>query len=142
MKKRKSSQAGFTLFEIMIVVGIIIVLAGATIFKIKGNLEVAKTIQVENDINAITTQLRTYDLFSMSLPTTEQGLEALVNKPSTPPVPRRWEQLMAKVPMDPWNTPYVYRNPGSRNPSGFDLFSLGPDKKEGTEDDIGNWDSP
>lgn len=141
MKKRKSSQAGFTLFEIMIVVGIIIVLAGATIFKIKGNLEIARAIQVENDINAITTQLRTYDLFSLSLPTTEQGLQALVDKPSTPPVPRRWERLMASVPIDPWNSPYVYRNPGSRNPGGFDLYSLGPDKKE-SDDDIGNWESP
>ncbi|MDX6766360.1 MAG: type II secretion system major pseudopilin GspG [Candidatus Methylacidiphilales bacterium] len=138
MKKRKSSQAGFTLFEIMIVVGIIVVLAGGVIFKIKGTTEVAKKIQVDNDLNAITTQLRTYELFSLSLPTTEQGLEALVNKPSSPPVPRRWEQLMATLPTDPWNSPYVYRNPGTHNPGSFDLFSLGPDKKE-SDDDIGNW---
>lgn len=140
LRSRKHAR-GFTLFEIMIVVGIIIVLAGATVYKLRGNLDVAKKQRVNSDINAIITQLRTYDLNSLSLPTTEQGLDALVRKPSTPPVPRRWDQLMSEVPLDPWGTPYVYKNPGSRNSSGFDLYSLGPDKKE-SEDDIGNWDEP
>lgn len=141
MKKRHSFQRGFTLFEIMIVVGIIMVLSGATIYKLRGTIDVAKKQRVTGDLNNITTQLRTYDLNSLQLPTTEQGLEALVRKPSTPPVPRRWDQLLSEVPLDPWGTPYVYRNPGIHNPSSFDVFSLGPDKKE-SDDDIGNWDMP
>jgi len=141
MKKRNSFQRGFTLFEIMIVVGIIMVLSGATIYKLRGTIDVAKKQRVTGDLNNIVTQLRTYDLNSLQLPTTEQGLEALVHKPSTPPVPRRWDQLLSEVPLDPWGTPYVYRNPGIHNPSSFDVFSLGPDKKE-SDDDIGNWDMP
>jgi len=142
MKKYKSSRGGFSLVEIMIVIAIIVVLAGAVILKAQGNLIIAKKIQVGNDITAITTQLRTYELYCINLPTTEQGLEALVSRPNTPPVPRRWESLLPSIPLDPWGTPYGYLNPGTRNSAGFDLYSLGPDKKDGTEDDIGNWETP
>lgn len=132
-------SGGFSLFEIMTVLVIIMILAGGVMFKIRGTTEVAKKLQAENDITTITTQLRTYEMFSLTLPTTEQGLQALVTRPTTPPIPRRWEQLLNAVPLDPWNNPYVYRYPGTRNPKSFDLFSLGPDKVE-SDDDIGNWD--
>jgi len=138
LRSARRRSAGFTLFEIMIVVGIIIVLAGATVYKLRGNLDVAKKQRVFSDISAITTQLRTYELNSLNLPSTEQGLESLVRKPTTPPVPRVWDQLLSEVPLDPWGTPYAYRNPGTRSSAGYDVFSLGPDKKE-SEDDIGNW---
>jgi general secretion pathway protein G len=61
-----------------------------------------------------------------------------VKTPSSDPKPRRWRQLLEKVPEDPWGMPYQYRNPGVKNPNSFDLFSWGPDRKE-SEDDLGNW---
>jgi len=137
---RKSSR-GFTLFEIMIVVGIIIVLSGAVVFKIKGNLEMARHQRVGTDISMITTQLRNYELQNNMLPTTEQGLDALVHKPTIAPVPPRWIQLMSEIPTDPWGTPYAYKNPGTHNPDSFDIYSLGPTRKEGG-DVIGNWTTP
>jgi len=92
---------------------------------------------VEFDIQTIGTQLRTYEILNYTLPTTEQGLQALVTYPGGEPAPAKWKQLMEKVPLDPWGTPYLYRNPPKvSNAKGYDLFSLGPDKKE-SEDDIG-----
>jgi type II secretion system protein G len=92
------------------------------------------SIQAENDLLAITTQLRTYELYSLRLPTTEQGLKALIEKPTVPPIPRRWEQLMEKFPTDPWGNPYQYRLNSQNNPPTFELFSFGPDGKP--NDDI------
>ena len=80
--------------------------------------------------------LRTYEMGNYRKPTTEQGLKALVQQPTSDPKPRRWKQLMDSVPLDPWGAEYVYRNPGKFNPSGYDLFSLGPDGKE-SDDDVG-----
>jgi len=129
-------QAGYTLFEIMLVLGIIAVLVGSAIYMLVGNIDVAKDQRVENDIQAISMQLRTYEMLNYRKPTTDQGLKALVQPPTSDPKPRRWKQLMKDVPLDPWGNPYVYRNPGKLNPGGFDLYSLGPDAKE-SDDDIG-----
>lgn len=123
----------------MLVVGIITVLMGAAIYKLTGNLEQAKIVRTEADIQTLSMQLKGYETFAGSLPTTEQGLRALVERPSTAPVPDRWTQMLQSSPVDAWNQPYGYRYPGRKNPRGFDLFSMGPDKQEGTEDDIGNW---
>jgi general secretion pathway protein G len=136
--RRVPRHAGFTLIEIMLVVGIITVLMGAAIFHLAGNLELAKEQRVRGDIQAISTQLKTYETFNLVLPTTEQGLDALVNKPTTEPIPPRWKQMMTQIQLDPWGMAYVYRYPGKKNPKSFDLFSLGPDRIE-SDDDIGNW---
>ncbi|MFM8683977.1 MAG: type II secretion system protein GspG, partial [Chthoniobacterales bacterium] len=90
------------------------------------------------DFQMITTQLRAYEMMNLSLPSTSQGLEALVKRPGGEPAPRRWIQLFERVPLDPWNKPYQYSNPGKLNPRGFDLVSMGPDGQLGTEDDINN----
>jgi len=127
-------QAGYTLFEIMLVLGIIAVLVGSAIYLLAGNLDVAKEQRVDADIQAIKTQLRVSEMQNFSMPTTSQGLEALVNKPSTEPMPRRWRQLMESVPLDPWGNPYQYENPGRKNQGKFDLYSLGPDGKAGEDD--------
>ena len=129
-------QAGYTLFEIMLVLGIIAVLVGSAIYMLVGNIDVAKDQRVNSDIEAISMQLRTYEMLNYRMPTTEQGLKALVSQPTSEPRPRRWKQLMKTMPLDPWGAEYVYRNPGRKNSSGFDLFSLGPDGKE-SDDDIG-----
>jgi general secretion pathway protein G len=123
--RRVPRHAGFTLIEIMLVVGIITVLMGAAIFHLAGNLELAKEQRVRGDIQAISTQLKTYETFNLVLPTTE-------------PIPPRWKQMMTQIQLDPWGMAYVYRYPGKKNPKSFDLFSLGPDRIE-SDDDIGNW---
>jgi general secretion pathway protein G len=127
------------LIEIMLVLAIISVLVGAGIYYLAGNLDIAKERRVESDIETITTQLKTYEMENLFMPTTEQGLDALVNKPSREPLPERWRQLFEKMPVDPWGMPYQYRNPGKHNTDKFDVYSTGPDRQDGTDDDIGNW---
>ncbi len=134
---RTPRAAGYTLFEIMLVLGIIAVLVGSAIYLLVGNLDVAKEARVDADIQSISTQLRVYEMRNLKPPTSEQGLEALVTRPGGD-APRRWTQLLSEIPLDPWGTPYKYYWPGRKNPKGFDLFSFGPDRQEGTEDDIGN----
>jgi general secretion pathway protein G len=136
LRRRRRQQAAYTLFEIMLVLGIIAVLVGSAIYLLVGNVDVAKKQRVDTDKQAITTQLKMYEMTNYNFPTTQQGLEALVKKPTSEPVPKRWTQLMSEVPLDPWGTPYVYVSPGKKNPSGFDLYSLGPDRVE-SDDDVG-----
>ena len=126
--------AAYTLFEIMLVLGIIAVLVGSAIYLLVGNVDVAKMQRVDADVQAITTQLKTYEMMNFSFPTSEQGLEALVKRPSSEPVPKRWTQLLGDVPKDPWGTNYQYAFPGKKNPNGFDLYSLGPDRRESDDD--------
>ncbi|MFZ4115553.1 MAG: type II secretion system major pseudopilin GspG [Chthoniobacterales bacterium] len=134
--KKSLREAGYTLFEIMLVLGIISVLVGAAIYSLAGNIDVAKEQRVTSDIQAISMQLRTYEMLNFRKPTTEQGLAALVQPPSADPRPIHWKKLMESVPIDPWGNPYVYRNPGKYRPDGYDLYSLGPQGKEG-EGNIG-----
>src|SRR5450432_846151 len=131
----RRNQRGFTLLEIMIVVSIIAVLLSLAIYKLKGNLESSKMVAVQADIQSIRTQLKVYESFNGFLPTTEQGLQALVARPTTDPQPSRWTQLFDSVPQDPWHNNYIYLNPGRRNPDSFDLYSAGPDRKADTPDD-------
>lgn len=140
MSTHRSASAGFTLIEIMLVVGIITVITGAAIYLMAGNVDFAKEQRVYTDIQAISTQLKLYEIQNYSPPSTNQGLEALVKKPSAPPTPPKWRQLMKSVPLDPWGVPYEYRYPGNKNSDGYDIFSLGPDRTE-SADDIGNWES-
>jgi general secretion pathway protein G len=129
-----ASTAAYTLFEIMLVLGIIAVLVGSAIYLLVGNVDVAKEQRVDADVQAISTQLKLFEMQNYTFPTTEQGLEALVTRPTSDPAPRRWRQLLESVPLDPWGTPYNYRFPGKRNPSGFDLYSYGPDRRESDDD--------
>ncbi len=135
LKRRNSrfAQAGYTLFEIMLVLGIISVLVGSAIYMLAPSIDVAKDIRVSNDIKAIKVALKNYEMLNFRLPTTEQGLKALVSQPTTEPRPRKWKQAMDEVPLDPWGNEYVYRNPG-KGGSGFDIYSLGPDGKESDDD--------
>jgi len=133
-RRPERSASGYTLFEIMLVLGIIAVLVGSAITLLVGNIDVAKIQRVKSDVQAISTQLGTYEMLNYRKPTTEQGIKALVQPPTTDPKPRKWKQLMKSVPIDPWGEEYVYRNPGKKNPGGYDLFSLGPDRKESDDD--------
>lgn len=139
---RVCGHGGFTLIEIMLVVTIIVVLMGAAIALLTGNVEVAQEQRVLADIQSISTQLKLYETTNYFLPSTQQGIQALVQRPSSEPQPKRWRQLLKEVPVDPWGTPYEYRNPGRHNTSSFDLYSAGPDRMPDTDDDIGNWSMP
>ena len=131
----QSKQQGFTLLEIMIVVGIIVILLGLAISKIGNPTGFAKQTAVRADVQAIGTQLQLYESMNGFYPTTEQGLQALVTQASTDPRPTRWYQLFKQVPRDPWGSDYAYRCPGQKHPDGYDLYSAGPDRKPDTEDD-------
>ena len=125
------SEAGYTLFEIMLVLGIIAVLVGSAIYMLSGNIDVAKEQRVQSDIQAISMQLRTYEMLNYRKPSSEQGLKALVQMPSSNPRPQHWKKLMENVPLDPWGNEYIYNNPGKFKTDGFDLYSLGPKGVEG-----------
>ncbi|MBV9391270.1 MAG: type II secretion system major pseudopilin GspG [Verrucomicrobia bacterium] len=128
--RRRTS--GYTLMEIMLVIAIIAVIAGGVIVKMTGALDVAKIQRTEQDINNIYSALKLYEARNYQMPDQNQGLEALVGYPTTGAKPANWTKLMDSVPIDPWNTPYQYRNPGKKDPSGVDVYSLGPERKEGT----------
>ena len=119
----------------MLVVTIIALLLGAAIYKLGGNVEYARHIRVAADVQGINTQLGLYESMNGFYPTTEQGLQALVSQPNSDPKPTRWYQLYKEMPRDPWASDYIYRCPGLKNPTGYDLFSAGPDRKPDTTDD-------
>lgn len=136
----KVSQRGFTLIEIMVVVVILAVLGGIVTPMVLDYVKDAKITAAKQDIKNIATALDLFKLDNYMYPTTEQGLEALVSKPSGSPEPRNWRQYMQKLPKDPWGEPYVYISPGDNGE--YDLYTLGADRMEGGEGeaaDIGNW---
>src|ERR1051325_6109823 len=117
MKKR---DQGFTLLHIIPVVTIIALLLGTAIYKLSGNVEYARHTRVQADIQGINTELKLYQSMNGFYPTTEQGLQALVVQPDSDPKPSRWYHLYTELPKDPWQSDYVYRCPGTKNPNGFD----------------------
>ncbi len=135
----RSLRAGFTLIEIMMVVMIIGLLAVVAAYTLGDNLGVAKDTKIKSDLQTISTQLMVYESMNGFPPSSEQGLKALVQQPSSAPAPRNWRQLLKEVPLDPWGMEYQYTAPGKRNSDGYDLFSAGKDRIPGTEDDMGNW---
>ena len=136
----KKTKGGFTLLEIMLVVIIIALLGGAAVYYMGGNVGIAQDTRVKSDLQAISTQLKLYQALNGFLPTTEQGLKALVTQPTSEPKPKQWREFFTKIPQDSWNSDYHYVTPGKHNPNTFDLFSAGADRKPGTPDDIGNWE--
>lgn len=133
-------RSGFTLLEMVIVLGIIAMILGGAIFAMKGIGDAAKVSQVDADFKSLASALEMYKLNAGQYPTTQQGLKALTEKPSSTPVPRRWVQVMPKVPNDPWSSPYGYRFPGKKRANDFELISKGPDGIENTQDDLSSQD--
>lgn len=135
-------QSGFTLLEIMVVVVIIAIMAATVGSNLFGQVGTAKAAKVKTDIQAISSQLKIYRLNNFNYPTTDQGLEALVTKPSGEPEPKNWQQLLEKMPKDPWGREYLYVSPGEKGD--YDVYTLGRDGRvggEGEDADIGNWES-
>lgn len=141
MKPMKKHN-GFTLIEVMIVVVILGILAAVVIPRILDRPDQARVTAAKADIAVILQQLKLYRLDNTFYPTTDQGLQALVVKPTTNPVPANWKQggYLERLPNDPWGRPYQYLNPGLKGE--IDVFSLGADGQsggEGNNADIGSW---
>ena len=134
-------QQGFTLLEIMVVVVIMGMLSAIVATNVMGSKEQASIEKASMDIKALDNALDMYKLDNHRFPTTEQGLDALVNKPTSSPEPKSYRKdgYIKDLPQDPWGNDYMYINPGTHNSSRYDLYSLGPDGEDGTDDDIGNW---
>ena len=136
---RSLAQQGFTLLEIMVVVVIIGLLAAIVAPNFIGQIDTAATNRTKQDIRGIETALNLYRLDNFRYPSTADGLQALVTNPGEASAPN-WKQQLPRLPVDPWNHPYQYANPGQHGE--FDVFSYGADGQEGGEGinaDIGNW---
>lgn len=138
----KTSQSGFTLIEIMVVMVILGILASLIVPKIMGRPDEARIIAAKQDMSAIMQALKLYKLDNLRYPSTEQGLQALVTKPTTAPLAKNWKigGYLERLPNDPWGNPYQYLNPGAHGE--LDIISLGADGLaggEGNDADIGNW---
>lgn len=130
---------GFTLLELMVVIVILGILASFVVPSLFGNVDKANAQKVMQDISTLETQLKMYKLDNYQYPTTEQGLEALVDATTIEPEPRSFpeEGYIPRLPQDPWGNDYQLLSPGENGT--VDVFSVGKDGEAGTEDDIGNW---
>lgn len=133
-------QSGFTLIEVMVVVVILGILAAIVVPRVMDRPDAARITKAKQDIRALESALNLYKLDNFVYPNTDQGLEALVSKPSSTPEPRNWKQYMDRLPKDPWGNDYQYLSPGVQG--AVDIFSLGADGQAGGDEvnaDIGNW---
>jgi general secretion pathway protein G len=133
-------ERGFTLIEVMVVVVILGILAALVVPKIMDRPDEARVVAARQDIGALAQALKLYRLDNHRYPTTDQGLQALVARPTNDPLPPAWHSYLERLPMDPWGHPYQYMNPGLQGE--IDVFSFGADGVaggEGNNADIGNW---
>src|SRR6201996_2484830 len=139
---RSRRQRGFTLIEVMVVIAILGILAALIVPKIMSRPDEARRVAAKQDIGTVMQALKLYRLDNGRYPTQEQGLRALIEKPSTDPVPNNWKDggYLERLPVDPWGNPYQYLSPGTHGD--IDIFSFGADGKAGGEAndaDIGSW---
>jgi general secretion pathway protein G len=140
MSRRRMN--GFTLIEVMVVVAILAVLAALIVPRVMSRPDEARVVATRQDIAAVLQGLKLYRLDNLRYPSTEQGLRALVERPTLPPVPANWKTggYLERLPRDPWGHPYQYLYPGLRGE--VDVFSFGADGAaggEGLDADIGSW---
>lgn len=130
-QSRRPLNRGFTLIEIMVVIVILGILASLVVPKIMSRPDDARIVAARQDIASITQALKLYRLDNQNYPTTEQGLAALVQRPSSPPIPPNWKSggYIDRLPKDPWGSDYQYLNPGVKGE--IDVFSLGADGTPG-----------
>ena len=139
---KRSLQRGFTLIEILVVVSILAILGALIVPKIMDRPNEARVVAAKHDIGTVVAALKLYKLDNGRYPTTEQGLQALVEKPTSEPVPGNWKSggYLEKMPKDPWGRDYLYLNPGIKGE--IDAMSYGADGQEGGEGfgaDLGSW---
>lgn len=138
-RKNGRGDAGFTLIELMLVLVILATLTAIVLPKFTGRSQQAKITAAKTQIAQLEVALDAFEIDVSRYPTTAETLRALVDKPASDS--EGWQQpyLRRDVPKDPWGSDYVYRYPGQYNKHGYDLYSLGPDRKLGGDDDITNW---
>ncbi len=141
-RRHRGIGRGFTLIEVMVVVAILAILAAVVVPRIMDEPAKARQAKVKQDIRAIESALDLYKLDNYRYPTTEQGLEALVERPNGGPEPENYKEggYLRQLPEDPWGNAYKYQNPGEHGE--IDIYSLGADGApggEGPNADIGNW---
>lgn len=140
-RKRARTRA-FTLIEVMVVIVILGILAALVVPKVMSRPDEARIVAARQDVASLVQALKLYKLDNLGYPSTEQGLQALVSRPSTPPQPPNWKPggYVERLPKDPWGRDYLYLNPGQRGE--IDVYSLGADGEPGGEGgnaDVGNW---
>jgi general secretion pathway protein G len=136
----RRAPRGFTLIELMVVLVIIGVLAALIVPNVLDRADDARITAARTDVNRLMQALKLYKLDNQRYPTTEQGLQALVTKPTTNPIPPNWKPYIDKLPSDPWGHPYQFANPGVKGE--IDVYSFGADGViggEGKDAEIGSW---
>lgn len=141
---KKNQNKAFTLIELMLVITLIVILSAIAIPRLTGKTEQARVAAAKSEIEAtLSMALDLYELDAGAFPSTDQGLKALIIKPTTSPEPIAWNGPYLKkktAPKDPWKNDYIYEFPGKNNED-YDLSSAGPDGITGNDDDITNWTS-
>jgi general secretion pathway protein G len=140
IRRLRRARPGFTLIELLVVLVIIGVLAALIVPNLLDRTDDARVTAARTDVNNLMQALKLYKLDNQRYPTAEQGLEALVRKPTVGNPPANWRPYLDKLPNDPWGQPYQYVNPGVKGE--IDVFSYGADGKaggEGKNADIGSW---
>ena len=139
-RARAKPSRGFTLIELMVVLVIIGVLAALIVPNVLDRADDARSTAARTDVNNLVQALKLYRLDNQRYPTAEQGLQALIARPSNPPVPGNWKPYLDKLPNDPWGRAYQYLNPGVKGE--IDVMSFGADGQpggEGKNADVGSW---
>jgi general secretion pathway protein G len=136
----RRAQRGFTLIELMVVLVIIGVLGALIVPNVMSRVVTARVTAARTDINVLMQALKLYKLDNQRYPSSEQGLLALVNKPTAGTIPPNWKPNLDKLPNDPWGNPYQYANPGVKGE--IDIYSFGADGQlggEGNDAEVGSW---
>ncbi len=137
---RRSARSGFTLIELMVVLVIIGVLAALIVPNVLDRADDARATAAKTDVNNLMQALKLYRLDNQRYPSSEQGLQALIAKPTAGAIPPNWKPYLEKLPNDPWGRPYQYLNPGVKGE--IDVMSFGADGQaggEGKNADVGSW---
>jgi general secretion pathway protein G len=142
IQNHRRRRSAFTLIELLLVLVILAILAAIVVPKLTGRSEDAKKTKAKTDVSNIARALEMYDTDNSGLPDDGSGLSSLIKNPNSLQTWKGPYLTPAEIPKDPWGNDYIYKKAGTHNLQGIDVYSMGPDGKDNTEDDIGNWTAP